>query len=66
MEKSDIYTLINTALSTENINYMNSEGMELFKKNLENKTKEDTALKIFLYFFPVNSSLEKITKNSGL
>ena len=59
MEKSDINTLINTALSTENINYMNSEGMELFKKNLENKTKEDTALKIFLYFFPVNSSLEK-------
>jgi len=60
MEKSDINTLINTALSTENINYMNSEGMELFKKNLENKTIEDkTALKIFLYFFPVNSSLEK-------
>ena len=60
MEKSDIYTLINTALSTENINYMNSEGMELFKKNLENKTIEDkTALKIFLYFFPVKSSLEK-------
>jgi len=62
MEESDINTLINTALSTENINYMNSEGMALFKKNLEDKSNDNSALKILLYFFPVNSSLEKNEK----
>ena len=62
MEESDINTLINTALSTENINYMNSEGMALFKKNLEDRSNDDSALKILLYFFPVNSSLEKNEK----
>ena len=62
MEESDINTLINTSLSTENINYMNSEGMALFKKNLEDRSNDDSALKILLYFFPVNSSLEKNEK----
>jgi len=62
MEESDINTLINTSLSTENINYMNSEGMALFKKNLEDRANDDSALKILLYFFPVNSSLEKNEK----
>ena len=62
MEESDINTLINTSLSTENINYMNSEGMALFKKNLEDISNDDSALKILLYFFPVNSSLEKNEK----
>ena len=62
MEESDINTLINTALCTKNHDYMNPEGMELFKKNLEDKTKDLPALIIFLYFFPLNSSLEKNDK----
>ena len=62
MEESDINTLINTALCTKNQDYMNPEGMELFKKNLEDKTKDLPALIIFLYFFPLNSSLEKNDK----
>ena len=62
-ESADINTLINTALCSKNQDYMNSEGMALFKKTLEDKSKKDApALKLFLYFFPLNSSLEKNDK----
>ena len=62
-ESADINTLINTALCSKNQDYMNSEGMALFKETLEDKSKKDApALKLFLYFFPLNSSLEKNDK----
>ena len=55
-------TLLNQALGTENDSYIGTNGLEKCYKFLEKLSKSDNAaLKVFLYFFPPNSSSEKNT-----
>jgi len=63
MEDLNLNSLINTALCTKDQDYMSSEGMKIFNKTFEDISKKDnSALKIFLYFFPLCSPLEKNDK----
>lgn len=63
MEDLNLNTLINTALCTKDQDYMSSEGMKIFNKTFEDISKKDnSALKVFLYFFPLCSPLEKNDK----
>ena len=59
----ELNTLLNKALETKNENYINQDGMKNCLNLLENKSKKDNITSIlFLYFFPINSSLEKNTE----
>jgi len=53
-------TLLNQVLRTKNDSYIGANGLEKCYKSLEKLSKSDNAaLKVFLYFFPPNSSSEK-------
>lgn len=55
-------TLLNQVLRTKNDSYIGANGLEKCYKSLEKLSKSDNAaLKVFLYFFPPNSSSEKNT-----
>ena len=55
-------TLLNQVLRTENDSFIGANGLEKCYKSLEELSKSDKAAsKVFLYFFPPNSSSEKNT-----
>ena len=56
----ELNTLLNKALETKNENYINPNGMKNCLNIFEKKLKKDNiTFKLYLYIFPINSSLEK-------